>query len=568
MTEDDAGRLLAAAADVVLRQRRHALLVLDDAGNILAANEPAEQVFAATADAGLPGRPVTDLLPAAQAPHYAAQIATFTQSGESTRIVTGLHGPVVLRRLDGTEFSALGRLSRLGPAAGESHVVIGLLDISRADSLRREFGPDVSAASVILRAMPVGIVLQTVSGEIIEANDAAQRILGLTHDQLVGRTSIDPRWRAVRKDSSPFPGSEHPSMRAVRSGGVERDIMGVHKPDGTLTWIDVEARPIGLSRESAVFVTFVDITQATDASAVMEAQLKRNEALSSLSAEAMLVLDAALRITAASGNTQRLIHRSSAQLIGQPITSLVEPAERVALERSLGTLLTLNGARGQQDLQLRTAEGQLRSYECRSINLLGDPNVAGLVVNLRDIHEQRVAEARLRDANLLLEQRLQLLGQERAIDSALSKLAELLQHCDTIAEAREVLAGSMPRLLPHHAVILYFAAAPGLAFELHQSEEAADAGAPVAAQLLPIDSCWALRTHRTHLSTAATQIRCEHLPEECPAAACVPVVVGGSVAGLLVVTPKGGGQPLPAAEDLDRLATRLAIALGNARLSN
>lgn len=59
--------------------------------------------------------------------------------------------------------------------------------------------------------------------------------------------------------------------------------MGIHKPDGTLTWIDVEARPLGISRESAVFVTFVDISGMRATEAAMAAELRRSEVLASLS---------------------------------------------------------------------------------------------------------------------------------------------------------------------------------------------------------------------------------------------------------------------------------------------
>jgi PAS domain S-box-containing protein len=564
----DTASLLAKAADSVLQQRRHALLVLDAERNILAANSAAEHSFGA-APGGLSGRSIAALIPPSHQAHYEAQLSGFIHSGETSAMVTGLHGPVVVQRLDGTEFSALSRLYSM-EAGGERLVLIAVLDISSADSLRREFGPDVSAASVVVRGMPVGIVLQTAAGEIIEANESAQRILGLSHDQLVGRTSIDPRWRSVRADGSDFPGSEHPAMRAIQSGDVERDLMGIHKPDGTLTWIDVEARPIGISRESAVFVTFVDVSAMRATEAAMAAELRRSEVLASLSAEAVLVLDANLRITAVSGNTQRLIHRDVAHLLGQPFISLVEPADQAGLERSLGSLRNLNGARGQQDLQLRSLDGQLRSYECRSINLLRDHTVAGLVVNLRDIHDQRVAEARLRDANELLEQRLQLLSHERSIDAALARLAELLQHCEGVAEAREVLWASLPRLLPSFEVHLYFAGGDGIAFEIHrpQATTVGTAGADPDDMplLLPQDCCWALRTQRTHLSTRATKIRCEHLPGTVPDAACVPVVVGGSVASLLVVAPRVLGQSLLPAEDFDRLATRLGIALGGVDL--
>lgn len=209
----DTASLLAKAADCVLEQRRHALLMLDAQRNILAANTAAERSFGA-APGGLAGRSITALIPPSHQGHYEAQLAGFMHSGETSAVVTGLHGPVVVQRLDGSEFSALSRLYSM-EAGGERLVLIAVLDISSADSLRREFGPDVSAASVVVRGMPVGIVLQTAAGEIIEANESAQRILGLSHDQLIGRTSIDPRWRSVRADGSEFRAANTP--RCARS---------------------------------------------------------------------------------------------------------------------------------------------------------------------------------------------------------------------------------------------------------------------------------------------------------------------------------------------------------------
>ena len=55
----------------------------------------------------------------------------------------------------------------------------------------------------LFETLAQGVVYQNAQGEIIAANPAAERILGLTLDQMQGRTSGDPRWRAVREDGSP-----------------------------------------------------------------------------------------------------------------------------------------------------------------------------------------------------------------------------------------------------------------------------------------------------------------------------------------------------------------------------
>jgi two-component system, cell cycle sensor histidine kinase and response regulator CckA len=120
----------------------------------------------------------------------------------------------------------------------------------------------------VFDAMGEGIVLQDTSGRITACNQAAEHILGLTKSQLEGRTSIDPRWRSIYEDGSPFPGEDHPSMVALRVGERQSNvIMGVHRPDGQLTWISINAEPIfgpeGLV--ASAVTTFIDITARKDA---------------------------------------------------------------------------------------------------------------------------------------------------------------------------------------------------------------------------------------------------------------------------------------------------------------
>ena len=85
--------------------------------------------------------------------------------------------------------------------------------------------------------------------------------LGLTGDQPTGRASVDPSWRAVRDDGSPFPGEEHPAMVTLHTGRPQRDvIMGVHRPDGSLTWISITTEPILGDGEVSVVCCFSDVT--------------------------------------------------------------------------------------------------------------------------------------------------------------------------------------------------------------------------------------------------------------------------------------------------------------------
>ncbi len=120
---------------------------------------------------------------------------------------------------------------------------------------------DIESATAIA-TMAEGLVIQNKDGAIESFNPAALKILGLTADQMKGRTSIDPRWRAIKEDRSPFPGEEHPAMVALKTGvPVSGVVMGLILPDNTERWIKINAVPFESADGRRVAATFSDVTE-------------------------------------------------------------------------------------------------------------------------------------------------------------------------------------------------------------------------------------------------------------------------------------------------------------------
>jgi len=115
----------------------------------------------------------------------------------------------------------------------------------------------------LFETAPVGVLYQNVDGHITAANPAAQRILGLTLDQLQGRTSLDPRWHAIHEDGSDFPGDQHPIMQALRTGEPVRNVvMGIFATGDDCVWILVSAMPLfNEGRVVQAYVVFEDVTE-------------------------------------------------------------------------------------------------------------------------------------------------------------------------------------------------------------------------------------------------------------------------------------------------------------------
>lgn len=94
-----------------------------------------------------------------------------------------------------------------------------------------------------------GVVVQDGGGAIVAASPVGEGVLGLTFEQMIGRTSTDPRWMMVDVLLHPLAGDQHPAMRVLVSGRPVHDVVvGVHRPHtdvvGTHVWVSVTAIPI------------------------------------------------------------------------------------------------------------------------------------------------------------------------------------------------------------------------------------------------------------------------------------------------------------------------------------
>ena len=114
--------------------------------------------------------------------------------------------------------------------------------------------------------LPQGFVFQDSEGKILFSNAYALRILGVTLEEIQGRDSNDTNWMAIQENGYPFPGEEHPSSIALKTGNeIKNKIMGVFNSAAQkYIWINIHAIPVFTgekSEPSGVYITFEDITE-------------------------------------------------------------------------------------------------------------------------------------------------------------------------------------------------------------------------------------------------------------------------------------------------------------------
>ena len=137
-----------------------------------------------------------------------------------------------------------------------------ILDITARKKAEAALSASEARYRTLFETVPQGVVYHDKSLRITSANPTAQRILGLTLEQLQGRQSIDQRWKSIHEDGSDFPGSEHPATIAARTlKPVNNVVMGVAVPDRGFAWLRVNAIPLLEAGElQEVYATFEDIT--------------------------------------------------------------------------------------------------------------------------------------------------------------------------------------------------------------------------------------------------------------------------------------------------------------------
>lgn len=155
----------------------------------------------------------------------------------------------------------IAELETVGKTTGHS-VEVDIAERTQTEEVQRERD---ERYQLLFEGMTQGVVFQDGEGRLLHANPAAEKIMGLTLEEMRGQKAIDPDWPIIQQDGSALPADEHPSMRVLRDGQpVNNIVIGVFNPQKKIyIWLNINAFPRfnnGDSRPYQVFTIFEDIT--------------------------------------------------------------------------------------------------------------------------------------------------------------------------------------------------------------------------------------------------------------------------------------------------------------------
>lgn len=117
----------------------------------------------------------------------------------------------------------------------------------------------------LLESLNAGVVIHDANTQIVEFNSKALEILGLTKEQITGKTAFDPHWHFIDENHQILSVDEYPVNRVLETGKrLPATLFGICTENCTsVTWVSVSGSPIknpdGAVEE--ILISFIDITK-------------------------------------------------------------------------------------------------------------------------------------------------------------------------------------------------------------------------------------------------------------------------------------------------------------------
>ncbi|MBU1424730.1 MAG: PAS domain S-box protein [Gammaproteobacteria bacterium] len=279
-------------------------------------------------------------------------------------------------------------------------VIVSLVDITDRKRAEEQIRQSETKYRTLIQNIQAAIVVHAPDTRILIANSQAQEILGLSAEQLQGKTAIDPDWHFLREDGNPATPEEYPVNRVLASGQAIRNmVMGVHRPGhATDVWVLVNADPV-LGEEGAIeqiIVTFIDISERKQMEAALRESEERFHGMFEKHHAVMLLIEP---------ETGRIIdaNPAAANYYGYPLGKLKSMViqdinmlspEQIAQERQRA----VQEERSYFVFPHRLASGEIRMVEVHSspVTVRGKPLLFSIT---HDITERKQAETNLKRMN-------------------------------------------------------------------------------------------------------------------------------------------------------------------------
>jgi diguanylate cyclase (GGDEF)-like protein/PAS domain S-box-containing protein len=390
-----------------------AVVALDLTGSITYWNAAAETCYGWSAREAI-GRNAAELIAPDLTDAEAEAVFEHLVAGESWQRESSV------RRRDGTRFPALlvdsGFYTETGELVGIIGVTTDLTELKAAEQARLDTERRLQAVldsenaarlkaaeeaakldarwkALVSQSADVALIADAATFNITYVSPSVTRLFGWNPDELLGQPAasvvhpddlvmIADAYQAVMKDPK-----SHPTVE-----------LRLACADGTYRW--VEETISHLVDEPGVGGIIGNMRDITDRRAAEQALRRRDRVTRALAAKASdvaMVVAPSGRVRYSNPNASRVLMTPEGETLTTDGYTHVHPDDRDAVETTMAGLV-VPGSSACARYRRRGIDGSWRWVEHIVTNCIDDPDIRGLIVNLREITEQVEAEKALRSS--------------------------------------------------------------------------------------------------------------------------------------------------------------------------
>jgi putative two-component system response regulator len=248
-----------------------------------------------------------------------AILAPFDRADEQTTLIEQVLAGRPVHRLETERICKDGRsvnvLLSIAAIRGDGGAVLGAVGVYRDLTGQRRAEAELHETErryhSLVEALDEGVVMQGPDGRVLASNKSAERVLGLSAQELAAGFPDRPSWSLVHEDGSPLGIDEYPTIVSLRTGEPQRGvILGIEGAAPATRWISVNSNPLTRPNQTEPYAAVASFSDVTDLRATLdELQAARVEDLERLALVAEYRDDDTNRHTERVGRTAELLAR-------------------------------------------------------------------------------------------------------------------------------------------------------------------------------------------------------------------------------------------------------------------
>lgn len=251
-----------------------------------------------------------------------------------------------------------------------------------------------------LRSIGDAVIATDKKGIVTFMNVIAEELTGWRQEEAVGKKFNDVFIVENEETGKRLPNPVAKVLRERSSLSLTNHTILISR-NGKKTFIDDSAAPIfsDTGEITGVVLTFRDVTEKRKSQDELNKSEKRFRALIEKSTEVVAIVDEQATIHYATGSITSMLGYTVNEFVGANIFHFAHADEVEDHKQKLLEILKVPGKSILTEARLRHKDRSWRWIEATGTNLLGEPAVKGIVINLRDITYRKQSEDQLNHLN-------------------------------------------------------------------------------------------------------------------------------------------------------------------------